>query len=110
GQLNDAAVKEALTPGSGGAQASALLAGDDPLLGMTLAGRYNVLAKIGEGGMGVVFEAVHVLIEKRVAIKVLRSDFAKSKGAMLTYQREARSAGRIGHENIVDITDFGQTP
>ncbi|HEX5655826.1 MAG TPA: serine/threonine-protein kinase [Polyangiales bacterium] len=84
--------------------------GIDPLLGQTLAGRYKIVRKIGEGGMGIVYEAVHVMIEKRVALKILREDFSHREDVVERFRQEAKSASRIGHEHIVDISDFGITP
>jgi len=82
----------------------------DPLLGVVVSGRYKILRRIGEGGMGIVYEAEHVVIEKRVALKVLRDDFSRRPELVERFRQEARSASRIGHENIVDISDFGETP
>lgn len=80
----------------------------DPLIGTVIQGRYRVIAQIGEGGMGVVYVAEHVEIEKRVALKVLRDDFSKRPEVVARFRQEARSAGRIGNAHIVDVTDFGQ--
>jgi serine/threonine-protein kinase len=82
----------------------------DPLIGSTLAERYRVIRRIGEGGMGLVYEAEHAVIEKRVAIKVLRDDFSSRPEVVERFELEAKSASRIGHEHIVDISDFGLTP
>ena len=83
---------------------------DDPLVGTELAGRYRVIRQIGEGGMGLVYEAMHSLIEKRVAIKLLRKDFSSRPEVVTRFRQEAKSASRIGHAHIVDISDFGETP
>jgi serine/threonine-protein kinase len=82
---------------------------DDPLVGMVLAGRYVVKTRIGEGGMGLVYEGLHRDIDKRVAIKVLRDDLSRRPEVVARFRQEAKSASRIGHENIVDISDFGET-
>jgi serine/threonine-protein kinase len=81
----------------------------DPLIGTTLAERYRIIRKIGEGGMGIVYEAEHVLIEKRVGLKVLREDFSSRLDVVERFRQEAKSASRIGHEHIIDISDFGVT-
>lgn len=82
----------------------------DPLVGTTLDARYRVLRVIGEGGMGVVYEAQHVLIEKHVALKVLRDTFTSRPDVVERFRQEAKSVSRIGHPNIVDVSDFGETP
>jgi len=82
---------------------------DDPLVGIVLAGRYVVKRRIGEGGMGLVYEGLHRDIDKRVAIKVLRDDLSRRPEVVARFRQEAKSASRIGHENIVDISDFGET-
>jgi serine/threonine-protein kinase len=82
----------------------------DPLVGSVLGERYKILRRIGEGGMGIVYEAMHVVIEKHVALKVLREDFSSRPEVVERFRQEAKSASRIGHPNIVDISDFGETP
>jgi serine/threonine-protein kinase len=81
----------------------------DSLIGTVLAGRYEVLRRIGEGGMGAVYEAKHTLIGKRVAVKVLLEKFHAKSDFVARLLQEARLASSIGHENIVDVTDFGTT-
>ncbi len=78
---------------------------DDDLLG----GRYKLGKKLGEGGMGEVFEAEHEAIGKRVAVKVLHRGYGKSKDVVARFKREARAASRIDHKGITDVTDFGVT-
>ncbi len=82
----------------------------DPLIGTTLEGRYTIQRKLGEGGMGVVYEAIHTVIGKRCAVKVLRSDIAGEASVSERFIQEARSAAAIGSEHIIEITDFGRTP
>lgn len=84
--------------------------GKDPLIGTILSERYEILRQIGEGGMGLVYEAEHVAIEKRVALKVLRDDFSSRSEVVQRFKQEAKSASRIGNDHIVDISDFGVTP
>jgi eukaryotic-like serine/threonine-protein kinase len=81
----------------------------DSLIGTVLAGRYEVLRRIGEGGMGAVYEAKHALIGKRVAVKVLLEKFHAKSDFVARLLQEARLASSIGHQNIVDVTDFGTT-
>ncbi len=82
----------------------------DALIGQTLDGRYRVQRKIGEGGMGVVFAVRHAVIERPLAIKVLKREVMRDKATIQRFIQEAKAASRIGHPNIVDVTDFGQTP
>jgi serine/threonine-protein kinase len=81
----------------------------DPYMGKTIADRYKVIGKLGEGGMGVVYLAEHVFIEKKVAVKILSEDFARKADLVARFMQEAKAASKIGHENIIDITDFGET-
>jgi eukaryotic-like serine/threonine-protein kinase len=80
------------------------------LCGQVVTGRYRVLKKLGEGGMGTVYLAEHVTIEKKVALKVLLHEYARKQDLKDRFLQEAKAAAKIGHENIVDITDFGDTP
>ena len=81
----------------------------DSLVGATLAERYEIIRRIGEGGMGAVYEARHSIIGKRVAIKVLLDKFLENEELIARLLQEARLASSIGHQNIVDVTDFGTT-
>ncbi|HEY2744267.1 MAG TPA: serine/threonine-protein kinase, partial [Polyangia bacterium] len=81
----------------------------DALVGHTLADRYRLTRKIGEGGMGSVYEATHVLLSKPVAVKVLRDKYLDRPEVARRLVQEARLASSIRHENIVDITDSGAT-
>ena len=79
----------------------------DGLLGETIDGRYRIDALIGEGGMGLVYEATHTRLNKPLAIKVLRRENTKDPEVLERFQREAESASAIGNQHIVDVSDFG---
>jgi serine/threonine-protein kinase len=83
---------------------------DDPLIGLVLSERYRIVRKVGEGGMGAVYQAEHALIEKRLALKVLFPELTRRTDLVARFLQEAKSASRIGHENVIDISDFGQSP
>ncbi|PRP97101.1 Serine/threonine-protein kinase Pkn1 [Enhygromyxa salina] len=89
-------------------QASAPVATD--LIGQTLLGRYKVIKKLGEGGMGTVYLGEHATIGKTFAIKVLSHEFAHKDDLRERFLQEARAASMISQENVVEITDFGDTP
>ncbi|MGE0792185.1 MAG: protein kinase [Sandaracinaceae bacterium] len=81
----------------------------DPLIGAVLSGRYEILRRLGAGGMGAVYEARHLVIERPVAIKVLRADLARNSEQVARFRREATAAAAIGHKNIIDVIDMGRT-
>lgn len=81
----------------------------DPLLGKTVGGRFRLIQRIGSGGMSSVYLARHVLIDRLMAIKTLRRDLARDPVQRDRFLREARAVNRINHENIVEISDFGET-
>jgi serine/threonine-protein kinase len=85
-------------------------AGKPELIGRVLADRYRIQRLIGEGGMGQVFEAQHVNINKRFAIKLLRPEIVSNAEAVARFRQEAWSASSIGHENIIEIDDFATLP
>jgi serine/threonine-protein kinase len=80
----------------------------DPYVGRTLAARYRLVKRIGTGGMGVVYLARHVMIDRLSAIKILRQDLGMSPTHRERFLREARAVNRINHPNIVEINDFGE--
>jgi len=80
-----------------------------PASTLVIDGRYRLLRLIGIGGMGAVYEAEHVAIGRRVAVKILHTQFSKHADLVERLRREAQAASRIGHPNIVDVTDFGRT-
>src|SRR6266545_1025491 len=72
--------------------------------------RYVVERKLGEGGMGAVYVARHLVLDKPVALKVLHGELMRKAELRERFLNEARAASRIRHENVIDITDFGTTP
>ena len=74
----------------------------------TLVGEYQIQGRIGEGGMGTVYSAIHPIIGKKVAIKVLAGRLAKNKNAIRRFVLEARAVNDIRHPGLVDIFSFGQ--
>src|SRR6187402_734447 len=80
----------------------------DPLVGTVIQGRYRVVKKLGQGGMGAVYLAEHILIQKKVAIKCLHAGLASNADVVRRFHNEAVAATAIGHPNIVDVTDMGR--
>jgi len=81
----------------------------DRLLGRVIADRYRLESRLGVGGMGAVYRARHLLIDRVVAIKILQPERRGEEHFRAWFLREARAANRVNHANIVDITDFGET-
>src|SRR4051812_14395620 len=69
-------------------EASSVFADQDPLVRQLIGGRYRVLKRLGEGGMGVVYLAEHEAIEKRVAVKVLKDQYAQREDVVARFQQE----------------------
>ncbi|HEV7857457.1 MAG TPA: serine/threonine-protein kinase [Pyrinomonadaceae bacterium] len=80
----------------------------DPLIGRTFDDKYRLDERLGVGGMGTVYRATHLLIDRPVAVKVLNPRFVEDEAAQARFRREARAAGRLQHTNAVAVTDFGQ--
>ncbi len=78
------------------------------LEGTLIAGKYRVKRRIGSGGMGAVYEGEHVEIGKRVAIKVIEHEHARSSELAARFRREARAASAVESEHIVQVFDVGQ--
>jgi predicted Ser/Thr protein kinase len=79
----------------------------DTLIGQVLDGRYKIEKVLGEGGMGIVYKAVHTSLGKPLAIKVLRPEVSKNEEIVMRFRQEAQSASQIGNPHIIDISDFG---
>jgi serine/threonine protein kinase len=78
-------------------------------VGQTI-GNYRLTARLGEGGMGVVYLAEHPVIGKKVALKAIHPELSRNAEVVSRFITEAKSVNQIGHEHIVDIADFGTTP
>ncbi|MDX6288360.1 MAG: eukaryotic-like serine/threonine-protein kinase [Blastocatellia bacterium] len=81
----------------------------DPLIGRVFEGKYRLDERLGGGGMGTVYRATHMLIERPVAVKVLSQRFVGDETAQQRFRREARASGRMQHPNAVMVNDFGAT-
>jgi eukaryotic-like serine/threonine-protein kinase len=88
---------------SGGSMSNAVI-------GTVVGGRYYVRRLCGEGGMGRVYEAEHIDIGRRVALKILHPAYSQTPDLVERLRREARAASKISHPNVVDVTDSGTTP
>jgi serine/threonine protein kinase/beta-lactam-binding protein with PASTA domain len=78
------------------------------MIGHELGGRYQVIERIGGGGMALVYRAHDILLNRNVAIKVLRSQFVHDEEFIRRFRREAQSAASLSHPNVVSIYDVGQ--
>lgn len=89
--------------------AAALQTPNDSLVGQTLAEKYSIEELIKSGGMGSVYRGKHVLMDKTVAVKVLRTSLAVDDVVVARFSREAKAASRISHPHAVSVTDFGES-
>jgi hypothetical protein len=85
-------------------------AAQDPMVGTTIEGKYEILRRIGEGGMGSVYEVRHLLLGRKLAVKVLLPEVAGDPDVVRRFHNEARIAASLGHENVIEITDMGVLP
>lgn len=83
--------------------------GEDDYIGRTVARKYQIQALIGEGGMGKVYRARQVDLDKVVVLKVLRHSLLSDERTVARFRREAKAASRLNHPNSIGILDFGQT-
>jgi len=85
-------------------------AAEDSLIGQALDNKYRIVRVIGQGGMGVVYEAEHTTLGKRVAIKLMLEKYTGDSEAVARFTREALAASRIGNPHIIDVMDIGTAP
>jgi serine/threonine protein kinase len=81
----------------------------DPMIGSVVGDRYRVVSRIGVGGMGAVYRAEHTMMRRDLAIKVLLPELGGKDEFARRFEREAESASRLQHPNIIAVTDFGRT-
>lgn len=81
-----------------------------PTIGDVIAGKYRLDKVAGEGGMGIVYAAEHLLLKQRVAVKVLLPDAARSEAVVERFAREAQTAARIQSDHVARVLDAGSTP
>ena len=82
--------------------------GNDSLIGRTVDGRYRILERIARGGMATVYEAVDTRLDRVVALKIMHASMSDDPTFRARFQREARSAARLAHPNVVSIFDQGE--
>ena len=83
---------------------------DESLVGFVLADKYRVLRVIGKGGMGIVYEAEHIVLGKHVAIKLMLEKYFEDSEAKSRFKREAIAASKIGNPHIIDVSDIDELP
>lgn len=86
---------------------SATEAGDDPLVGTSLANRYQIMARIGRGSIGGIFRAFDSTTERQVAIKVLKKHLVRDDELRARFEQEAQALKRMQHKNLIAVRDFG---
>ncbi len=82
----------------------------DPLIGTTLAGKYEIQSVLGHGGMGVVYKARHALMDRVVAIKMLQAQLISDSLSVKRFHQESKAASRINHPHVITVYDFGISP
>lgn len=79
------------------------------LVGEILHGTYRLERRLGHGGMGVVYEASHLRLARRFAVKLLHEQIALDPEAMVRFNREAQITSALGHDHIIEVVDFNRT-
>ncbi len=87
----------------------ALVDAPDPHIGEVIDGKYQIQAKLGEGGMATVYRARHTLVDRTVAIKIINPQMAGNESLKERFRREAKNTAAVSHPNIVEILDNGET-
>ena len=76
--------------------------------GQKISDRYQIIKSIGEGGMANVYLAYDTILDRNVAVKILRGDLSNDEKFVRRFQREALSASSLAHQNIVEVYDVGE--
>jgi eukaryotic-like serine/threonine-protein kinase len=97
-------VRGATDPGFRPAKAQA----GDPLVGTVIASRFSVQELIGQGGMGKVYRARHLALERTVVLKMLKPQLLDDQTLVGRFEREAKAASRLNHPNVIQVLDFGR--
>ena len=84
------------------------MSASDDMVGRMIAGRYEIVEKIGSGGMGVVWKAKDKILDRHVALKILRPEMSEDQAFVQRFRQEAKAAASLSHSNIVNIYDVGQ--
>ncbi len=82
----------------------------DPLIGTMMAGKYEILDVLGDGGMGVVYKAHDSLMDRAVAIKILHAQLVSDSMSVKRFQQESKAASRLRHPHVITTFDFGISP
>lgn len=80
----------------------------DPFIHLVIDDRYQILELLGKGGMGSVYKARHIKLEKIVAVKILQHQFVSNRTLATRFLREAQAASRLSHPNIIHVYDYGE--
>ena len=85
-----------------------MLGGGKMISGRILSNRYEIIEEIGQGGMAIVYKGKDLLLNRNVAIKILRKEFIHDEQFIKKFKRESQSAASLSHHNIVNIYDVGR--
>jgi serine/threonine protein kinase len=91
-----------------GAAAAAIPGAEDPWLARVVNGKFRIEALVGQGGMGRVYRARHLTLDRPVVLKMLHRAYSNDPQVVQRFQREARAASRLDHPNSISVLDFGE--
>ncbi len=78
------------------------------MIGRRIGGRYQILSRLGDGGMAIVYKAQDLILDRPVAVKILRTELAEDEAFVKRFHREAEAVASLSHPNIVAIYDIGE--